>query len=574
MSGLLDALGLTGLLSGVGGLLGGPGGLFGGPSASPPMATRGGFAARYGNGAGGLLDAFDPAKMRQQAISQALIGAGTGLMSTPGWGAGIAQGLADANRGLQYGKQSALADALSGLKIQLLQAEMAKMEEDAAAQAQYAQDLADLANNPPATWTSDGRSPQEWARNVRVGGADWALKQYTDQELIKLTGPGGVDFTVDPNSGMTSLFQPGVGQVPYSAITGSGAPAAQPAATGAAPPEYESTIQKAAAEYGIPADGLRELLRKESNFDPQALGPALPSGDRAAGIAQFIPGTAAQYGIDPMDPQESIYGAARYLSDLHKQHGGDWRKVLAAYGGAVSPDKIAAYADPLLPFFEGEGQGEGQPGQESPGATTKPSGEFWSQYLQPKQAAESDPIKIANDLRGEFTKITKDYRDVSVAYEKVKAAADNPTPNSGASDIALIFGFMKMLDPSSTVREGEYATAENSGGVPAQVYNMYNRVLSGQFLTPEQRADFAAQAGQSFGIYERQYNQYRDQYTTLAERLNVSPQDVIIEGGVPGAVQPEPTVTVDGISGTWTGRYDGDLPVYRTSDGREFVVEP
>ena len=77
-----------------------------------------------------------------------------------------------------------------------------------------------------------------------------------------------------------------------------------------------------------------------------------------------------------------------------------------------------------------------------------------------------------------------------------------------------------------------------------------------------------------FNVYERQYDAYKTQFSGLAERLGVSPQDVIIEGGAPGAAQPEPTVNVDGVSGTWTGRYEGDLPVYKTLDGREFVVEP
>ena len=35
-----------------------------------------------------------------------------------------------------------------------------------------------------------------------------------------------------------------------------------------------------------------------------------------------------------------------------------------------------------------------------------------------------------------------------------------------AGDMALIFSYMKMLDPNSTVREGEYATAQDAGSIP------------------------------------------------------------------------------------------------------------
>ena len=42
--------------------------------------------------------------------------------------------------------------------------------------------------------------------------------------------------------------------------------------------------------------------------------------------------------------------------------------------------------------------------------------------------------------------------------------------------MALIFGFMKTQDPTSTVREGEFATAENARGmVGPHVRRMYNR---------------------------------------------------------------------------------------------------
>ncbi len=53
---------------------------------------------------------------------------------------------------------------------------------------------------------------------------------------------------------------------------------------------------------------------------------------------------------------------------------------------------------------------------------------------------------------------------------------------------------MKMLDPGSVVREGEFATASNSAGIPTAVQNIYNRALSGQRLTDGQRKTFAGQA--------------------------------------------------------------------------------
>ena len=53
------------------------------------------------------------------------------------------------------------------------------------------------------------------------------------------------------------------------------------------------------------------------------------------------------------------------------------------------------------------------------------------------------------------------------AYGRIHAAKD--APPSGASDIALLYGYMKVLDPGSTVREGEFATASNAGGIPDKI---------------------------------------------------------------------------------------------------------
>ena len=51
---------------------------------------------------------------------------------------------------------------------------------------------------------------------------------------------------------------------------------------------------------------------------------------------------------------------------------------------------------------------------------------------------------------------------------------------TGAASIAAVFKFMKANDPGSTVREGEFATAESSSGVPEAVRNFYNKLITGE----------------------------------------------------------------------------------------------
>jgi hypothetical protein len=86
-------------------------------------------------------------------------------------------------------------------------------------------------------------------------------------------------------------------------------------------------ITDSADKYGVPADILHNVLKQESGFNPSAVNQK--SG--AAGIAQFTPGTAASRGVDPMNPDSAVPGAASYLSDLRKQFGGNMGLALAAY---------------------------------------------------------------------------------------------------------------------------------------------------------------------------------------------------------------------------------------------------
>lgn len=96
---------------------------------------------------------------------------------------------------------------------------------------------------------------------------------------------------------------------------------------------YVDVARQAAIRYGINPDSFVRQIQQESHFDPNAQSP---SG--AVGIAQFIPSTAASIGVNPYDPVSALNGAARLMSSLAGQFGGDYAKALAAYNagpGAV-----------------------------------------------------------------------------------------------------------------------------------------------------------------------------------------------------------------------------------------------
>jgi hypothetical protein len=126
------------------------------------------------------------------------------------------------------------------------------------------------------------------------------------------------------------------------------------------PARFQAALLGSAARWNVSAALLAAQLMAESGFDPYAVSPA-----GAQGIAQFMPGTAAGYGLrDPFDPEAAIDAQAHLMSDLLREFG-SVRLALAAYNagsGAVGacdcvppyPETIA-YVARVLALLDGSG---------------------------------------------------------------------------------------------------------------------------------------------------------------------------------------------------------------------------
>ena len=127
------------------------------------------------------------------------------------------------------------------------------------------------------------------------------------------------------------------------------------------PARFAQPIVRAAQRWGVSAHLLAAQLYAESNFNPFARSPA-----GAQGIAQFMPGTAAAYGLrDPFDPDASIAAQARLMRDLLGRFG-SVPLALAAYNagpgavascGCIPPyAETQAYVARILGLLGGAGQ--------------------------------------------------------------------------------------------------------------------------------------------------------------------------------------------------------------------------
>lgn len=131
-------------------------------------------------------------------------------------------------------------------------------------------------------------------------------------------------------------------------------------------------------------------------------------------------------------------------------------------------------------------------------------------------------------LQGHFNtdQTVKDAGQIATALRKIRASSTDP---SAAGDMALLIGYMKLLDPGSVVREQEFATAAKSGSLPQQIQAAGLRVANGQRLTPEQRADFVSRAE---GVARSQNDQFRtvySRYSDQATRAGLNPRDVVVD---------------------------------------------
>jgi hypothetical protein len=81
-------------------------------------------------------------------------------------------------------------------------------------------------------------------------------------------------------------------------------------------------IKAAASANDISAGFLLRIIWQESRFIVDAVGPVTRSGAHALGIAQFMPATAAERGLNhPFDPEQALPKAAEFLHDLHTKFG-------------------------------------------------------------------------------------------------------------------------------------------------------------------------------------------------------------------------------------------------------------
>jgi len=162
-------------------------------------------------------------------------------------------------------------------------------------------------------------------------------------------------------------------------------------------------------------------------------------------------------------------------------------------------------------------------------ANGDPGSETFTGWMQAQKRAGASNVSVNTgqkgfqnelDLKKDFKSepIYKDYQDMQSAYKQIKAGIAQGTP---VGDLATATKIMKLLDPSSVVRESELGMAMAASGRMDRMKNYIDMQLKGTKLTPTQRQEFSDLADSLYEAAGQTYNQKRSEYEGIGKRYQL-----------------------------------------------------
>jgi hypothetical protein len=152
-----------------------------------------------------------------------------------------------------------------------------------------------------------------------------------------------------------------------------------------------------------------------------------------------------------------------------------------------------------------------------------------------KKKAIADYTKNVQDQENKLfssyqsNKVVQDFDQATQGVTKLLQGLE---AKDGAGDVAAIFTFMKTLDPASVVREGEFATAENSSGAFRKFWNLHNKLLRGERLTDEQRESFKQVGIDLYQQNEKALDNVRSNFSQIAANQGLNIDNIFVDSDI------------------------------------------
>jgi hypothetical protein len=162
-------------------------------------------------------------------------------------------------------------------------------------------------------------------------------------------------------------------------------------------------------------------------------------------------------------------------------------------------------------------------------------------------------FKDVGNLRKEYNALpqVKTFSEVQTSYENMQKAARSKSPYG---DMAMIYAIMKMYDPNTGVKEGEYASAKNAASLPDQLVNAYNKARLGTLLNRDQRKDLLNQGEHIFSTHQARLNEAKSRYSDIIDLYGIDPnlifgrQQGLLQTPQPSMPQAEETKVYNGVT--------------------------
>tara|TARA_R110002153_G_scaffold57817_6_gene158825 strand:+ start:5707 stop:7131 length:1425 start_codon:yes stop_codon:yes gene_type:complete len=194
----------------------------------------------------------------------------------------------------------------------------------------------------------------------------------------------------------------------------------------------------------------------------------------------------------------------------------------------------------------------------------QPVGEMPSVTMPTKRYEEIDKLSARYDASG--------FRDAVATHAKLVGALD---VNNPVGDIAAVFTFMKALDPTSVVRESEFAVVAGAGGIMDKIKQIEAKYKTGDFLPPEVKASLREYADQLMQINMASYDAGRSSALNKLGRFGVTEQNGLAQRFLGNDVfsRERPQPEVPQMSAPPVGTLDDGTDYYEDELGT-YILNP
>ena len=146
-----------------------------------------------------------------------------------------------------------------------------------------------------------------------------------------------------------------------------------------------------------------------------------------------------------------------------------------------------------------------------------------------RSRSDSDQQRLFDNERN----MRKDFDTASTAYmdsgRMLTDLLSSAKGNSGIGDVAMVYAMMKMFDPTSVVREGEFATAKNAAGVDERVRAAWNSLIGNGKLSAEQRRQMISLARDYFGTRAYAQRGVNDRFRRQAKDYGLNADRIVYD---------------------------------------------